>query len=158
MIEEDGRRRGQTEDRGRRKSGGIFRGFCRERCDCLGLYAIEIRDERIWIVDGWWMVAVCSAGICSKYGEKGCLSLSWKLNCFRWALMENRPAPYQVFQRNLCKESRESDGWFRINGLYDCCSRFVIFPLLTSLADVFEEIAILWKWIAKVFTLYFLKI
>lgn len=25
---------------------------------------------------GWIVVAVCSAGICSKYGEKGCLSLS----------------------------------------------------------------------------------
>lgn len=130
---------------------GFFEDFVeRDRLLAIGwdCNAIEMRDERIWsgiIGDrGWIVVAVCSAGICSKYGEKGCLSLSWKLNCFRWALMENRPLPFQVFQRNLCKESHESDGWFCINGLvFSLCSfsNFVLcsFFFLTNVAHVSKK-------------------
>lgn len=88
---------------------GFFEDFVeRDRLLAIGwdCNAIEMRDERIWsgiIGDrGWIVVAVCSAGICSKYGEKGCLSLSWKLNCFRWALMENRPLPFSKFFSEIC--------------------------------------------------------
>lgn len=72
------------EDRRRRKSGGIFGEDFVER-DRLRLVGIvtQLRCEMsgyeaelLGMDRGWIVVAVCSAGICSKYGEKGCLSLS----------------------------------------------------------------------------------